>query len=95
MRQIREKLERSRQYIGKTYHVKEIGIFGSFVKGAQKERSDIDILVEFEQGHKDFFNYMRLKYYLEDILGKRVDLVMKKAIKPMIKKRILSEVEYV
>jgi len=95
MRQIREKLERSRQYIGKTYHVKGIGIFGSFVKGAQKERSDIDILVEFEQGHKDFFNYMRLKYYLEDILGKRVDLVMKKAIKPMIKKRILSEVEYV
>jgi len=75
--------------------VKEIGIFGSFVKGAQKERSDIDILVEFEQGHKDFFNYMRLKYYLEDILGKKVDLVMKKAIKPMIKERILSEVEYV
>lgn len=95
MRQIREKLEKSRQYISKTYHVKEIGIFGSFVKRAQKERSDIDILVEFEQGHKDFFNYMRLKYYLEDILGKKVDLVMKKAIKPMIKERILSEVEYV
>jgi predicted nucleotidyltransferase len=38
---------------------------------------------------------MRLKYYLEGLLGKKVDLVMKKAVKPMLKKNILREVEYV
>lgn len=91
----KEKLEKYKPQIKRTYHVKEIGIFGSFVRGAHSKYSDIDILVDFEKGHKDFFNYIRLKYYLENLLGKKVDLVMKKAIKPVLKKRILSEVEYV
>ncbi len=92
---IKQKIEKKRLYLNKTYHVKKIGIFGSFVRGAHSQYSDIDILVDFEKGHKDFFNYIRLKYYLENLLGKKVDLVMKKAIKPVLKKRILSEVEYV
>ncbi|MBU4344199.1 MAG: nucleotidyltransferase domain-containing protein [Proteobacteria bacterium] len=50
-----------------TFYVREIGIFGSFVKGEQKTKSDIDILVVFEQGHKDFFNYMRLNRKSERI----------------------------
>lgn len=92
---IKEKVEKEKPYLKSAYHIKEIGIFGSFVKGAQHQQSDIDILVEFEEGHKDFFNYMRLKYYLENLLKRKVDLVMKKAIKPRLKERILSEVEYV
>ncbi len=92
---IKQKIEKNKLYLNKTYHVKEIGIFGSFVRSKQSRKSDIDILVEFEEGHKDFFNYMRLKYYLEKILGKKVDLVMKKAIKPALKEHILKEVEYV
>jgi len=92
---IKEKLEKSKPYLNKNFHVKEIGIFGSYVQGVLDRYSDIDILVEFEDGHRDFFNYMRLKYYLENIFRRKVDLVMKKAIKPMLKKRILSEVEYV
>jgi len=79
----------------KTFHVREIGIFGSFVKGSHTVQSDVDILIDFKQGHKDLFNFMRLKYYLEGLLGKKVDLVMKKAVKPMLKKSILREVEYV
>ena len=94
-RKLKEKLESSKPYLIKTFHVKEIGIFGSFVKGPHTMKSDVDILIDYRQGHKDFFNFMRLKYYLEDILGKKVDLVMKKSIKPMLKKRILSEVKYV
>jgi predicted nucleotidyltransferase len=92
---IKEKLEKNKAYVKTTYHVKKIGLFGSFVKGTQHGRSDIDILVLFEEGYKDFFNYMRLKYYLENLLGRKVDLVMEKAIKPRLKERILNEVKYV
>ena len=77
------------------YHVREIGIFGSYVKGDYTRASDLDILVDFEEGHKDLFNYMRLKRDLEKLLGKKVDLVMKKAIKKRLQKQILAEVRYV
>jgi len=88
-------IEKSNTRIKETYFVKEIGIFGSFVKGKQSTKSDIDILVAFEKGHKDFFNFMRLKYYLEELLGLKVDLVIKEAVKPGLKERIFAEVEYV
>jgi predicted nucleotidyltransferase len=92
---MKSKLEETRAYIKSTYHIQEIGIFGSYVRGGLHQKSDIDILVEFDEGYKDFFNYMRLKQYLEDLFGRKVDLVMKKAIKPRLKDRILGEVEYV
>jgi len=93
--ELKKRLEESKPYMEKTFHVREIGIFGSFVKGSHTVQSDVDILIDFKQGHKDLFNFMRLKYYLEGLLGKKVDLVMKKAIKPMLKKNIFREVEYV
>lgn len=89
------KLEEKQPYIKRVFHIREIGIFGSFIRQEQTVNSDIDLLVEFEIGHKDFFNYMRLKYYLEDILGREVDIVIKSAVKPALRERILSEVEYV
>lgn len=92
---IKFKLKENKAYIKSNYHVEEIGIFGSFVRGNLRQNSDIDVLVEFAEGYKDFFNYMRLKQYLQDLFGRKVDLVMKKAIKPRLKDRILSEVEYV
>ncbi|MCL0033455.1 nucleotidyltransferase family protein [Thermodesulfovibrionales bacterium] len=93
--EIREMLERNNTHIKEAFHVREIGIFGSFISGKQKAKSDVDILVAFKKGHKDFFNYMRLKYCIEDILGRKVDLVMKEALKPRIRQKILNEVEYV
>jgi len=92
--EVKKILIENSNYIKKTFYVKEIGIFGSFVKGKQKANSDIDLLVIFEKGHKDFFNYMRLKYCLEDLLGRRVDLVIKEAVKPRLKQKIFNEVEY-
>jgi len=77
------------------FKVKEIGIFGSHIKGRAKKGSDIDILVEFEEGYKTFDNYMELKFYLEDLFGCKVDLVLKGALKEEIKPYILSEVVYV
>ena len=81
--------------IAEKFGVKEIGIFGSYVRGEQEEGSDVDILVEFKEGYKTFDNYMDLKFYLEELLGLKVDLVSKSALKPRIKPHILREVVYV
>lgn len=95
--EIKKILEKNNNYLRQTFHVKELGIFGSFVKGREKANngSDIDILITLGKGHKDFFNYMRVKYYLEDLLGREVDLVIKEAVRPRLKERIFREVEYV
>ena len=73
------------------YGVKEIGIFGSFVRGEAREDSDVDILVEFEKPI-GFFKFLELEEYLSNLIGRKVDLVSKKALKPHIGKYILEEV---
>ncbi len=93
--EIKQKLKNNDNYLKETFYIKEIGIFGSFIHGKQKADSDIDILVEFNKGHKDFFNYIRLKYFLEEITGHKVDLVIKGAVKSQLKEKIFNEVEYV
>ncbi|MGI6649379.1 MAG: nucleotidyltransferase family protein [Bacillota bacterium] len=77
-----------------TYRVSQLGIFGSFARGEANESSDIDILVEFSDS-VDIFHFIRLKYFLAGILGRRVDLVTPEALKPLIKDQILQEVLYV
>jgi len=75
------------------YGVKEIGIFGSYVRGEYKEKSDLDILVEFEEDAKiGLLKFVNLENYLSDIIGVKVDLVEKSALKPRIGKNILREV---
>ena len=78
----------------KDYGIERIGIFGSFARATQNNKSDIDILVEFEKGEKIFDNYMELKFYLERLLRRKVDLVIKDAVKPRIKQAVLREVAY-
>lgn len=78
----------------KTYGVKSMGIFGSFVKFATNKKSDIDILVDFYEGWKSFDNYMELKFFLERLFHRKVDLVIKGTLKPRIKQSILRETEY-
>jgi len=92
---IKNKLAEHSSDMQKTFYVKKIGVFGSCVQNKQTKKSDIDILVEFDKGHKDFFNYMRLKYHLEAVLGRKVDLVIKEAVKPRLKEKIFNEVIYV
>ena len=77
------------------YHITELGIFGSYVRGEQTEDSDIDILVEFEPDFRfGLVTYCHIENELSDSLGRKVDLVMKKALKPRIGKQILKEVIY-
>ena len=86
-------LRMKKSYIEEQYHVKEIGVFGSYVQGRQTKKSDVDILVDF---HKTIsaFSYVRLKNELTELLGRNVDLVARRALKPHIGKRILDEVLY-
>jgi len=76
------------------FGVKRWGVFGSFVSGKQSDRSDIDILVEFEQGRKSFDNFMNLASFLERQIGRRVELVTPESLSPHIGPHILREVEY-
>ncbi|WXG39303.1 MAG: nucleotidyltransferase family protein [Candidatus Freyarchaeum deiterrae] len=78
------------------YKVKSIGVFGSYVRKKQRESSDLDILVEFEEGAKlSLLDVVGLEIELSDLLGVKVDLVEKKNLKPHIGQHILGEVVYV
>jgi len=69
--------------------VSELALFGSYARGDAAPNSDIDFIVEFEQ--KSFDNYMGVRELLERLFGRKIDLVMKSAIKPRLKDRILRE----
>ncbi|HNS20675.1 MAG TPA: nucleotidyltransferase family protein [Sedimentisphaerales bacterium] len=75
--------------------VRRLGLFGSFVRGDQHAGSDVDLLVEFEEGQKTFDHFMGLSFLLEDLLGRKVELVTPDALSPHIGPYILREVEYV
>ncbi|MBL7966297.1 MAG: nucleotidyltransferase family protein [Prolixibacteraceae bacterium] len=91
--EILAKLKELKPTLRKDYAVKEIGLFGSFSDDTFTDESDIDILVELEQpiGWKFF----TLEIYLEKVLGRKIDLVTKNAIKDQIKDNILQQVKFV
>lgn len=91
---IKKVLNKNKTQFRKSFKVKEIGIFGSYIKSEQTKKSDLDILVEFESPI-DFFDYLEFEEHLTKLLGIKVDLVMKKALKPNIGRNILKEVIYV
>jgi len=76
------------------FGVKKIGLFGSYVTGKNTFDSDVDVLVEFEKGKKSFDNYMDLKFFLEQLFQRDVDLVIKDSVKKTLKSQILGSVEY-
>ena len=88
-------LEKNKGVLSKKFGVKKTGIFGSFARGEEKRGSDMDILVEFEEGSETFKNYMNLKFFLEDRFSRKVDIVIINDIKPLIKEEILREAVYV
>jgi len=88
---IKQKIEKQKSFIMERYNVKSIGIFGSYARGEERTDGDIDILVEFQQPI-GIFAFLDLEEYLTDLIGIKVDLVSKKALKPRIGKHILQEV---
>ncbi len=94
LKEINRALKEYKEELCAKYRVKEIGIFGSFVRREQKKRSDIDILVEFEEV-PDLFTFINLERYLSRLLKKKVDLVEKSSLRPRLKDIILNEVTFV
>ena len=78
----------------KKYGVKKIGVFGSVARATQTRDSDIDILVEFQKDKKVFDNYMELKFFLEKLFNRKVDLVIEDALKSRIRDSVLKEASY-
>lgn len=89
-----EILKKNEDIIKQKYGIKKIGVFGSFARGEEKEGSDVDVLVEFVDNFENFDNYIELKYFLEDLFGRKVDLVTIEALRPQLKDDILKEVSY-
>ena len=79
----------------KSMGVASIGLFGSFVRNEATESSDVDLLVEFEKGKKNYSNYIELAYFLENLMGRKTELVTKKGLSKYIGPKILETVEYV
>ncbi len=76
------------------FGVKRCGVFGSFVRNDPHDQSDVDVLVEFEPDQKTFDNFMHLAFFLEDLFGRKVDLITTESLSPYIGPHILREVEY-
>ena len=94
LEEVKKTLKKHKEDVVRKYKVKEIGIFGSLVRGEQKKRSDIDILVEYSE-LPDLLKLIELERHLQRLLKKKVDLVEKNGIRPELKDRILREVVYI
>ncbi len=78
----------------RAYGVSRLGVFGSFARDEQTDESDVDLLVEFEPGKKSFDNFMSLALFLEETIGRKVELLTPESLSPYIGPHILREVEY-
>lgn len=92
--ELKQILNKHKESLKEEYMIREIGVFGSYIKNKEQEASDIDILVDF-QNAVDLLTFVHLKNHLSDLLQVDVDLVMKRALKPGIGERVLKEVVYI
>lgn len=87
------KVLKSKRTAYKRYGVKSLALFGSAARDRLRKRSDVDILVQFTK--PTWANYIGLKFYLEDLLGREVDLVTPKGLKPAIRPSVEKDLLYV
>jgi predicted nucleotidyltransferase len=88
-------LKSNKSLLKNKYHCSEIGLFGSFARNEQTEKSDIDILVEFEKDTQNLYDIeLQLKIYLKQKFDREIDICSKKWIKPIFKSLVLSETVY-
>ena len=92
--EIKEILTKHKEEVQQEYKVSELGISGSFVRGEQKKRSDIDILVEYSE-LPDLLKLIELENRLQKLLKRKVDLIEKSGIRTELKEIILKEVVYI
>ena len=92
LKEIKRRLKVLNPVLKKNFSVKTLELFGSFVRGEQTEKSDLDVLVTFsEPNNVDLFKFIELILFLKDELGVDVDLIEKDTLKPRLKCQILEE----
>jgi len=91
LEEILDILRRELPDLSRRYSVTYLGVFGSYVHGGQGKGSDLDVLVEFSEA-PSFFGFLDLEEHLGNLLGLKIDLVMKSALRPHVGKQILEEV---
>ena len=91
--EIIQKLQECQEEMRTRFSVQRIGLFGSYLKGDEDEKSDIDLIVDLSE--PTFDHYMDLKFYLELLFERPVDLVLSDTIKPRLKPVIQKEAAYV
>lgn len=79
----------------RAFGVAQIGVFGSFARGDQTPASDIDLMVVFAPEKKTYRNFIGLAYYLEDLAGRRIELLTPEALSEHIRDKVLRQVENV
>lgn len=90
--QILDFLSRNKKLFRDKYHIERIGLFGSYARGAQNNKSDLDLLVEFEENTQDLYELkIQINEFFKKQLGLEVDICREKYIKPRFKKAILNE----
>jgi predicted nucleotidyltransferase len=93
LKKIEKILKLNKPLLAERFKIKEIGIFGSRLRGEERKKSDVDILVEFYEVIS-LLDFVALERELSELIGERVDLVMKSALKPRIGRNILRQVMY-
>jgi predicted nucleotidyltransferase len=86
-------LLKEKPFLKEKYNITAIGVFGSFARGEQHKKSDVDILVEFSKT-PGFFEFIEIENYLRRKLKRKVDLVTKDAIKPILEPYIFKDMVY-
>ncbi len=95
LNEIENILENHKKELAEKYHVSEIGVFGSYVRGEQNENSDIDILVEYyPKSIISLLDVSSLRNYISDLLHMKVDVIHKKDIRIELRENILNEAVY-
>ena len=94
LEEIKNGLIQQKSILREKYKVNSVGIFGSYVRSGQTPKSDIDILIDYEEV-PSLVTLIELEYYLEEVLSSKIDLVTRKGIKPQLKESILDEVVYI
>jgi predicted nucleotidyltransferase len=77
------------------YGINSIGLFGSYARNENSEASDIDFIIRFDEGKKNYQNFIHLSFFLSDLFEKKIELLTEESLNPYLKENILKEVEYV
>ncbi len=90
-----KRLEKSAPEIREKFGVKRIGIYGSFARGEETKKSDVDVMVELGDGYSTLRNFVRLADFLEELFKRKVDLITVEGIDKYIQTQVMAEVIWI